>query len=88
MHKWRLDRLLFPGIVHRGSQLIVYARQQVQMRLQADSSRADFFSYIENAKEDDGSPAYNDPKDVFSEARTLIIGGLFSSLIMTSGSLL
>ena len=84
MHKWALDRLLFPNIVKRGSQLIVYARQQAQMRMQADPSRKDFFSYIENAKESDGSPAYDNPKEVFSEARTLIIGGLFDMLLMAS----
>jgi hypothetical protein len=87
MYKWRLDRLLFPGIVRRGSLLILYARQQVQMRLQADSSRPDFFSYIENAKKEDGSPAYDNPKEVFSEARTLIIGGLSAVLMLTSVSL-
>jgi hypothetical protein len=84
MHKWRLDWLLFPGIVRRGSQLILYAKQQVQMRLQADSSRSDFFSHIENAKKEDGSPAYDNPKEVFSEARTLIIGGLSAVLMLTS----
>jgi hypothetical protein len=51
------------------------------MRLRADPSQPDFFSYIENAKEADGSIAYDDPKEVFSEARTLIIGGMCFILI-------
>ncbi|KAF2095118.1 benzoate 4-monooxygenase cytochrome-like protein P450 [Rhizodiscina lignyota] len=75
MHKWGLDKLLFPGIVQRGSQLLIYARKQAQMRKAADPSRKDFFWYIDNAKEKNGAPAYDNPREVFSEARTLIIGG-------------
>ncbi len=76
MHRWKLDRLLFRNLVHRGSQLLLYARQQAQMRIEADQSRKDFFWYVANGENKDGSKAYDDPREVFSEARTLIIGGM------------
>ena len=78
MHKWRLDRLLFPGIVRRGNELLKYAKRQTQLRQQADQGRKDFFWYIANAKNKDGSPAYEDPREVWSEARTLMIGGMLT----------
>jgi hypothetical protein len=70
-----LDKILFPDIVKRGSQLIKYAKQQAELRLRADQTRKDFFWYLSNAKEKDGRPSYSDPREIFSEARTLIIGG-------------
>jgi hypothetical protein len=75
MNKWGLDKLLFRDIVSRGSQLMKYAKQQAQIRLEADPNRKDFFWYITNSKEKDGNPSYTNPRDIFSEARTLIIGG-------------
>ena len=56
--------------------MIKYAKQQAQLRLQADPERKDFFWFLSNAKEKDGSPSYTDSREVFSEARTLIIGGM------------
>ena len=79
MHRWRLDRLLFPKVVQRASQLLEYAKKQVKMRMEADPSKGDFFSHIQNAKEDDGSPFYKTERQVFSEARALIIGGMSAS---------
>jgi len=76
MHRWGLDKILFPEIVNRGSRLIKYAKQEGQLRLQADPNRKDIFWYLTNAKEKDGSPSYTDPAEIFSEARTLIIGGM------------
>lgn len=76
LNRWGLDKILFPEIVQRGSRLIKYAKQQAQIRLKADKSRKDFFWYLTNAKEKDGSPSYTDSREIFAEARTLIIGGI------------
>lgn len=75
MNNWGLDKILFPEIVKRGSKLLKYAKQQAEMRLSADPDRKDFFWYLSNSKEKDGSPSYTNQKEIFSEARTLIIGG-------------
>jgi hypothetical protein len=74
MHKWGIDQLLFTNIVQQASKLIIYAEQQSVQRMQADPNRKDFFWYIENAKDQNGASAY-DQREVFSEARQLIIGG-------------
>lgn len=76
MNKWGLDKILFRGIVNRAGQLLKYAKQQAQIRLQADPNRKDFFWYLSNAKEKDGRPSYTNSRDIFAEARTLIVGGL------------
>jgi cytochrome P450 len=54
-----------------------YAKKQAELREQADPNRKDFFSYIANAKDKDGIPAYRNPREVFSEARVLIVGGAY-----------
>ncbi|KAH0843876.1 isotrichodermin C-15 hydroxylase [Fonsecaea pedrosoi] len=76
MLRWNLDKILFPDIVRRGRQLLVYAKKQVQLRMNADQSRKDFFSYIASAENKDGTKAYADSKEVFAEARGLILGGV------------
>ncbi|OQU97967.1 hypothetical protein CLAIMM_03817 [Cladophialophora immunda] len=75
MLRWNLDKLLFPDIVRRGRQLLVYAKKQVQLRMSADQNRKDFFSYIANAENKDGTKAYANSIEVFAEARGLILGG-------------
>ncbi|OAP56057.1 hypothetical protein AYL99_09236 [Fonsecaea erecta] len=75
MLRWNLDKLLFPDIVRRGRQLLVYAKKQVQLRKNADQNRKDFFSYITNAENKDGTKAYAESREVFAEARGLIVGG-------------
>jgi hypothetical protein len=77
MHKWGIDRILFPNIVRQASKLIVYAAQQVEQRMQADPNRKDFFWYIANGKDKNGDLAYKDQREIFAEARALIIGGMF-----------
>lgn len=73
--RWGLSRILFPDIVRRASGLMPYAKKKSEMRDQADPDRQNMYSYIANAKGDDGDPAYKDVKEVFSEARGLIVGG-------------
>ncbi|OAP54848.1 hypothetical protein AYL99_11296 [Fonsecaea erecta] len=75
VNRWGLDKIFFPDIVKRGSELIKYAKKQAEDRLKADPNRRDFFWYLSNAKEKDGRQSYSDPREIFSEARTLIIGG-------------
>ncbi|KAH8812524.1 cytochrome P450 [Xylogone sp. PMI_703] len=75
LNYWGLDKVLFRAIVRRGSQLIKYAKQQSELRLEADPNRKDFFWHLSNATERDGTKSYTDRNEVFSEARTLIIGG-------------
>ena len=52
-----------------------YAKKQAEMRDQADPGQPNMYSYIANAKGNDGDPSYKNDKEVFAEARGLIVGG-------------
>ena len=70
--------MLFPKLVRRARELMPYAKKQAQMRDQADPGRPNMYSYIAKAKGNDADPSYKDDKEVFAEARGLIVGGTCS----------
>ena len=72
--RFRLDRLLCPGVNSGTSDLLSFAKKQVLERSQKNEGRRDFMAYLLAAKTKEGLPAY-DPASTISEARTLIVAG-------------